>query len=462
MTRYFSGERFIVEQKDLDRARSCTSEAKALAQIKAITDLDKLFRRGIAFTTVGEYGTDPELWMKKARELGASESDVERFYQELIKAGRQVDPNNKDMLLAALGMLFAGQVQSAIDKSVGISTSDINEVDSVEDEVLDQTEEVSVNEEELKLQGLLEKLKKPVNIDIDINFNSITRNSRDESKLFAELYYNAFKVIRDNNLLSSSGPSRSRNTIALSDGDRSALSKFINYAQRNITIYQLLYDDMILVGHILGKDRDDLSVDSRSELSVGIYSEVNYSPRFEYMDPDNYMYNQLDFYTLAELVDSNGPEYAYECAVSASKNVLSRVVDYEDYANITSDAISNALKEFGLDNQQCYEGLVEEMYMIGFDAWLPATEKGSFITVNAGIGTLLSSIELNLVDNPNEVRGAYRYEHDGDRSPASYEPTESGDPISSRGGRSATLFSGFGTFYQAITNFKYSQNIRLD
>lgn len=44
----------IPDRKDIERARSCTSEARAKAQIEAITDPQKLMRRAIAFMQYSE------------------------------------------------------------------------------------------------------------------------------------------------------------------------------------------------------------------------------------------------------------------------------------------------------------------------------------------------------------------------------------------------------------------------
>jgi len=84
--RMFSGERFVPEAKDYARAESCKSEAKAVAQMNSITDLDKLFRRCIAFVTRGSYGTNAKLWMDRAKELGASPEDIIQLYEIILNA----------------------------------------------------------------------------------------------------------------------------------------------------------------------------------------------------------------------------------------------------------------------------------------------------------------------------------------------------------------------------------------
>lgn len=74
---------FISEQKDYMRARNCNSEAKAEAQMKAIKDLNKLFRRAKAFITVGTYGNSIEKWMDRAKALGASEKMISTFLRTI-------------------------------------------------------------------------------------------------------------------------------------------------------------------------------------------------------------------------------------------------------------------------------------------------------------------------------------------------------------------------------------------
>ena len=75
----FNVNNIIPDRKDIERARSCTSEARAKAQIEAITDPQKLMRRAIAFMQYSEYGQDPELWLDRAERIGMSEEEINQF-----------------------------------------------------------------------------------------------------------------------------------------------------------------------------------------------------------------------------------------------------------------------------------------------------------------------------------------------------------------------------------------------
>lgn len=76
----------IPDRKDIERARSCTSDAKAKAQIEAITDPQKLMRRAIAFIQYSEYGQDINLWIDRARRIGMSDEELNQFKDILDSA----------------------------------------------------------------------------------------------------------------------------------------------------------------------------------------------------------------------------------------------------------------------------------------------------------------------------------------------------------------------------------------
>lgn len=76
----------IPDRKDIERARSCTSEARAKAQIEAINDPQKLMRRAIAFIQYSEYGQDPELWLDRAKRIGMNEEEIDQFKDALDSA----------------------------------------------------------------------------------------------------------------------------------------------------------------------------------------------------------------------------------------------------------------------------------------------------------------------------------------------------------------------------------------
>lgn len=91
MNRSFSGDRFIPEKKDYDRAASVSSDAKASAQIRAIKDLDKLCRRCIAFMSKAAYGKNLSEWVARANELGATADDIDKLKTAVINALVRVD-----------------------------------------------------------------------------------------------------------------------------------------------------------------------------------------------------------------------------------------------------------------------------------------------------------------------------------------------------------------------------------
>lgn len=543
----FSGERFVCEPKDIDRAQSCPSEAKAMAQLGAITDLDKLFRRGIAFATVGKYGTDPKPWMDKAKALGASDEDVQRFYQELIKAGKQIDPTNKDMLLAALAMLSAPQVQQTIEpakikveepkkidekyyiidltatedgvtvegiygpvaKEVAenfqeiihepwvegisgkITSIDLNEliplvgsqtppgytedkfIEEVAksgegmtlDEFIEQSKKSWSDEHGESIKGLSPELKSKLEgrgatIRTDINFSRLRGQSRDESKLFAKIYSDAFTVLKNNDAIQFGKGGSSSIKSKLSHDDIKILEKFIDYIKHNVTAYALMYDDIYMVNHALDNTSDP-KLESRSQLSIALdyVRDSGWDPKFEYMDPSTYEYVDMNFNTMMEYVD-NG-ESAYDIALGAAR-LFEDVVDYEDYANEVSNGIEAAFEKFGIDCQQCYEGLVEDLYMIGFDA--SVGERGAFITVNVGPGTRVDNINLNLVEKDHlPSHAGHRFmEHTSQGMDAvNFEPYVDWN-YDDYQTRNATLYVGWGTFYNAIKDFRYGNHIRLD
>ena len=74
----------IPDDKDILRATTCTSEAKALAQIGAIKDKNKLLRRAIAFVKYGQFGNNPQLWVNRLAELGASEEEINNFANSIV------------------------------------------------------------------------------------------------------------------------------------------------------------------------------------------------------------------------------------------------------------------------------------------------------------------------------------------------------------------------------------------
>jgi hypothetical protein len=544
----FSGERFVCEPKDIDRAQSCPSEAKAMAQLGAITDLDKLFRRGIAFATVGKYGTDPKPWMDKAKALGASDEDVQRFYQELIKAGKQIDPTNKDMLLAALAMLSAPQVQQTIEPAK-VEVEEPKKVDEkyyivdlmqdkknpqypveriygpVPKEVAENFEEIilepkdenylglikavtqsqlesmlsvppsqteqefidltawSTNRKSLEdfieeakeswaknfeesVKGLSPELKSELEdggatIRTDINFSRLMGQSHDESKLFAKIYSDAFTVLKNNDAIqfgkwggSSSVKSK------LSQDDIKVLEKFIDYIKHNVTAYLLMYDDICMVNYALGNTSDP-KLEDRSQLSIALdcIRDYGWDPRFEYMDSSTYEYVDMSFGTMMEYVEKGA--LAYDIALGAA-GLFENVVDYEDYANEVSDGIEAAFKKFGIDCQQCYEGVVEDIYMIGFDAFVG--DQGAFITVNVGPGTRVDDINLNLVDKdhlPSQAGHRFMEHTSQGMDAANFEPYVDWNHDDYQT-RNATLYVGWGTFYTAIKDFRYGNHIRLD
>lgn len=88
------------DRKDIERARSCTSEAKAKAQIDAITDPQKLMRRAVAFIQYSEYGQDTNLWLNRAEKIGMSDEEIDQF-KDILDLAFDEDVNIEDSELDA-------------------------------------------------------------------------------------------------------------------------------------------------------------------------------------------------------------------------------------------------------------------------------------------------------------------------------------------------------------------------
>ena len=69
----------IVTEKDIARAVSCTSQAKAEAQINAIKDPEKMLCRGLAFIEHGTFGNESNLWRDAAKKVGATSLQIMEF-----------------------------------------------------------------------------------------------------------------------------------------------------------------------------------------------------------------------------------------------------------------------------------------------------------------------------------------------------------------------------------------------
>jgi len=89
----------IVTDKDIERAKKCSSEAKALAQIKAIKDVNKLLGRGLAFIEFCDYAKDPEIWKDAAKDLGVDKKQLTAFDKGVrIIKDRELDIKNGEIL----------------------------------------------------------------------------------------------------------------------------------------------------------------------------------------------------------------------------------------------------------------------------------------------------------------------------------------------------------------------------